>query len=225
MSKYIKKADYIAKYGEEAWAIKSAKNVKRNKMWREEHTEERKEYCKRYRKEHKEECNEYSRQYYKENPEYFSQYHKEHDKQYREENKAKITVQQKNYKSSQWGRAVNLKGNYISIDKKKGFPTDQVVDADWIVENIFGSQCIYCGDSDWTKLGADRIDNTKGHTPDNIVCACESCNESRGDKFTVEEFIQYRKLHPREQPIPDADDKVIGAWIGKFKISSKSIRV
>ena len=145
--------------------------------------------------------------------------------QYRQEHKEEKKKYCKHYRSTYFGRAKSLKSRYIQNDKEKGFPTDKNIDEDWIIENIFNSQCIYCGENNWRKLGCDRIDNTKGHTPDNCVCSCWDCNNDRKDKFTVEEFIQYRKLHPRVQPIPDTDDKVIGAWIGKFKISSKSIRV
>lgn len=285
MSKYIKKADYIAMYGEEAWIAHTAKKNEYGRQWREEHPDYDKQYGKRYYEEHKEEkkeygkqwheehpdykkqygkryyqdnieecreyskrryqdnieeCREYGRQYYQDNieerKEYSRQYRQEHreeikekrkerDIQYRQEHREEIKEYNKQHRCTQMGRATNLKGNYINMDKIKGFPTDKNVDEDWIIENIFGSSCIYCGESDWTKLGCDRIDNTKGHTPDNVVCSCWDCNNERKNKFTVEEFIQYRKLHPREQQVPDADDKVIDAWKGRFKISSKSIRV
>lgn len=70
------------------------------------------------------------------------------------------------------------------------------------MENIFTSKCIYCGDDNWEHLGCDRKDNSKPHTSDNIVCACGICNAERSDNYTVEEFIQYRKLHPRSIDIP-----------------------
>lgn len=173
----LRKAEYIAKYGEEAWAVESARRSETRKR------------CYQKNKEKYKDC---TKQYYK----------------------------------TQLGRAKYLKHGYNQKDINRGFSTDKNIDETWIMENVFsGQRCIYCGESDWRKLGVDRIDNTKGHTPDNCVCSCWDCNKERKDRFTVEEFIQYRKLHPREQPIPDADDKVINAWKGRFKISSKSIRV
>ena len=96
------------------------------------------------------------------------------------------------------GRSSILSSAYKSYDKNKGFDVSNNITKDWIVENIFnGQKCVYCGDDDWTHLGADRIDNTKPHTPDNVVCACGLCNIERNERYTVEEFKEYRKLHPR----------------------------
>lgn len=46
--------------------------------------------------------------------------------------------------------------------------------------------CTYCGvigDS-----GADRIDNSIGHTIDNVVPCCTDCNITRGDRYSHEEM-------------------------------------
>lgn len=183
-------------YGEDAWdAYAEEKYRKQSRQYAKEHKEEQKEYYqehkeriaeqrKQYYQEHKEEYKEYRKQYYQDNKEYYAEYYK----RYFQENKEQYAEQMKQYYSTQWGRAIILKNSYIQTDKEKGFSTDQVVDADWIVENIFNSSCIYCGERDWTKLGCDRIDNTKPHTPDNVVCACWDCNKERRNRFTVEEF-------------------------------------
>ena len=88
-----------------------------------------------------------------------------------------------------------------NCDKNKGYDTTSNITPQWIEENLFsdGSKCIYCGDNNWKHLGADRIDNTKPHTPDNVVCSCAICNYERQNRFTVEEFIKYRKEHPIEE--------------------------
>ena len=93
------------------------------------------------------------------------------------------------------GRAHQLISTYVYADREKGYG-DCTITEDWIISNIFNSSCIYCGDSDWKHLGADRIDNSKPHTPENCVCSCGICNCERGDRCTVEEFIEYRKTHP-----------------------------
>lgn len=46
--------------------------------------------------------------------------------------------------------------------------------------DLWEQGCNWCGETDWHKLGADRIDNSKPHTKDNCVCACWSCNAKRG---------------------------------------------
>lgn len=45
-------------------------------------------------------------------------------------------------------------------------------------------------DGDFTYNGLDRIDNTKGHTSDNVVPSCWDCNHMKG-KRTVEEFLSH----------------------------------
>lgn len=50
---------------------------------------------------------------------------------------------------------------------------------EWFIENILNKKCIYCGETDWHLLGADRIDNSKPHTEDNVVCCCKRCNERK----------------------------------------------
>lgn len=58
----------------------------------------------------------------------------------------------------------------------------------WMIENVYNGHCLYCGKTDWRKLGLDRIDNSKPHTLDNVVVCCEECNKKRGD-LSFEEFL------------------------------------
>ena len=185
----LKKADYIAKYGEEAWDIESARRSKHTKRWRQGNKDHIAEYNKQYREDNKEYLAEYNKQYYNTNKEYFAERQK-----HREGEKERV----KQYRGTQRGRAICIKRNYNNDDKNRGFSTGQNINCDWIIKNIFTSKCIYCGDDDWTHLGADRIDNSKPHTPDNCVCACGLCNMARGDRFSVEEFKEYRRTHPRK---------------------------
>ena len=68
-----------------------------------------------------------------------------------------------------------------------------------MIENIFKSSCVYCGDTNWEHLGCDRINNNLPHTTDNVICACGLCNvERQFNRMSVEEFIEYRKTHPRD---------------------------
>lgn len=134
------------------------------------------EYKKIYNQEHREERSEYSKQYY-------------------QEYKGEILEHQKQYRQTQYGRAIHLSKGYLRTDKTKGFETN--ITPQWIVDNIFTSKCYYCEESDWTKLGTDRIDNTKGHTIDNVICACGKCNSERQDKYTVKEFKRYKQIRPK----------------------------
>ena len=81
-------------------------------------------------------------------------------------------------------RARQLLASYKRTDAIKGYDGEYYTE-EQLVRLFDEWDCVYCGDSD--KLGLDRIDNTKGHTVDNIVTACEDCNKARNNSFTHEE--------------------------------------
>ena len=156
----MKKKEYIERYGEEAWG----EYLKKCKAYRAAHREERIEKMKVYDAAHTEE-------------------QKAYREAHREERKAYDAARH----STPQGRAKNLLKRYRWSDKMYNRGETSIT-ADWIQEHIFTSSCTYCGETDWHKLGTDRIDNTKPHTPDNCICACGKCNNERADKYSVEEF-------------------------------------
>jgi hypothetical protein len=83
-------------------------------------------------------------------------------------------------------REKNLIDNYIFYDKKRNLNCD--LTKEWLRENITSKSCVYCGDIE--KIGCDRIDNSKGHTKDNVMPCCLSCNRARGDEFSIEEMLK-----------------------------------
>ena len=108
----------------------------------------------------------------------------------------------KEYNKTPMGRAVRLVAKYKQSDKKYN-RGECTLTAKWVVDNIFPKPCIYCGESDWKKLGCDRIDNSKPHTPDNVVPCCEECNKKRHRK-PFEEFLnemQQKMLEEFENPL------------------------
>ena len=87
-----------------------------------------------------------------------------------------------NYYKTKKGRAKALCQSYNKKDTQNGL--ECAVTEQWVIENIFSGQvCHYCGETDWHKLGCDRIDSTKAHTPDNCVPCCKKCNPSKGKKY------------------------------------------
>ena len=60
---------------------------------------------------------------------------------------------------------------------------------DWIVEHIFNQPCHYCGKTDWTKMGCDRIDNSLPHTQDNVVPCCAECNRKKA-RYSYDEYMK-----------------------------------
>ena len=96
-------------------------------------------------------------------------------KEYYQTNKETIFSKHSEYNKTQYGRALYLANAYKRLDKKAN-RGECTLTAKWIVDNIFSKSCVYDGESDWTKLGCDRIDNSKPHTPDNVVPCCYNCN-------------------------------------------------
>ena len=117
---------------------------------------------------------------------------KEWNKRWREANAVKVKEYQKRwiaeYRNTPMGRAIHLVSCYKRNDKKYN-RGECTLTPKWVVDNIFNKPCHYnCGETDWTKLGCDRIDNSKPHTPDNVVPCCEECNKKRGT-MNYEEFL------------------------------------
>jgi len=80
-------------------------------------------------------------------------------------------------------KASKMCSAYRFKDNKKGYYND--LTKEWLIDNILFKHCIYCGTDN--QIGCDRIDNTKGHTINNVVPCCYSCNVARGDRFSHEE--------------------------------------
>lgn len=91
------------------------------------------------------------------------------------------------YRLTKNGRALSLLHGYKKSDKEHN-RGECTLTKEWIIENIFTSKCKYCGETDWLKLGCDRIDNEKPHTPENVVPCCSECNTKRGSK-TYKEWL------------------------------------
>ena len=172
----MKKLDFIDRYGEEAWERQKTlakENYKKN-------AEKRKRQSKKYREEHTEKYQKYRDEHKEEKHQWYLQHSEEY----------KATGESK--RSTKKGRAQNLLCGYRRNDRNRNMG-ECTITSDWIVDNILNRCCVYCGESDWTKLGADRIDNSKPHTPDNVVCSCWKCNNERGQRYSFEEFIELKK--------------------------------
>lgn len=79
------------------------------------------------------------------------------------------------YNKTPKGRAVYLLNRYKSSDKEHNRGESDLT-SQWIVENIFSKPCTHCGETDWRKIGCNRLDNSKPHTMDNVEPCCGKCN-------------------------------------------------
>jgi hypothetical protein len=81
------------------------------------------------------------------------------------------------YLKTKKGRANNLLCAYRANDKKYNRGEGDLT-AQWIVDNIFSKPCAHCGETDWRKIGCNRIDNDKPHSKDNVEPCCKTCNDA-----------------------------------------------
>ena len=149
----MKKEECIEKYGEEYYK----KRLLERREWYKKNREREILKAKDWDESHKE-------------------YRKEYRAKYRSDNKDKLKKQEYNRRhNTKEGRAKYLLNGYKSSDKRYG-RGECTLTSDYILERILNSSCIYCDETDWHKLGCDRIDNSLPHTPDNVVCSCWKCN-------------------------------------------------
>ena len=138
---------------------------------------------------------EYNKKYYNDNLEYF----KEYRKQYYETNKYRIISKSNNYYKDYFyslkGRSVYLRRRYKRMDLKNGFEEPNITVEQ--IMDLIQQPCHWCGQTDWSKNGIDRLDNSKGHNIDNVVCSCWVCNNKRAGISNGERYskpvLQYTK--------------------------------
>ena len=200
------KAEFIERYGEEAYQRK----LENGKEYRQNHKERLAEYFADYYQNNKDKIAKQKAEYLKNHKDKFAKYQAEYRKnnkpkliekkaEYRKNNKDKIAeynaeYYQNNkeyfaeYRQTPIGRASILLGAYKKADEQRN-RGECTITSQWIVDNIFTSKCHYCGESDWHKLGCDRVDNSLPHTPDNVVCCCGECNIKR-NRTDYQEFLR-----------------------------------
>jgi 5-methylcytosine-specific restriction endonuclease McrA len=84
------------------------------------------------------------------------------------------------------GKTIARKKSYMSTDAKKGRVCDLTND---FLSNLLQKPCVYCGETDISKMGCDRIDNNLGHIIANVVPCCDECNIARFNHFSYEEMM------------------------------------
>lgn len=124
-------------------------------------------------------------------------------KEYYERNIEKIKEYHKEYSKTQMGRAQGQIQQYKRMDSRNGFGDVIDFDARWMVDNIYTQKCTHCGESDWHKLGCNRIDNSKPHTKDNVEPCCYKCNIFLGGVFSGS-----KKVKPMAQIDPRTNETV-----------------
>ena len=82
-------------------------------------------------------------------------------------------------------KASKMISSYKIKDKSHDYEISDI-DIDWMIDNVLLNKCIYCGDT--VRVGCDRIDNSKGHSKENVVPCCYEYNCARNNNFTHDEM-------------------------------------
>ena len=97
-------------------------------------------------------------------------------------------------------------------DRRRGWVCTLVLSD---VQTILGSSCSYCGETG-LRMTADRVDNSIGHTPQNVVPACIRCNYARRDM----PYEAWLLIAPAMKVARDSG--LFGDWTGGARKSDKS---
>ena len=171
--------------------------AKKKYFTEEERKEARRASYRKYNREHKEEIAKWYQEHKAERAEYNAKRYKEHRDErleyhaiYRKNHKEEIAEYEAKRYSTKEGRARNLINAHKRADKKYNRGNCDLT-VPWFIKNIY-TKCIYCGESDWKKLGCDRINNDLPHTVENVVPCCAECNMKR-QKKPFEQFFMESK--------------------------------
>lgn len=78
------------------------------------------------------------------------------------------------------------------LDRAKKFGSKTITYEEFL-QFVAQEECHYCHvEISWKKkqtYNLDRADNHLGYTMDNLVVCCGSCNKTKGDRFTYDEFM------------------------------------
>ena len=153
----------------------------RERKWYQEHRAEVLQQKMEYHQEHRDRILQQKKEYHQEHRERILEQKKARSKKYYEEHRDEIRERRREYyQDNKEGRSIMLINTYKRNDKKYNRGECDLT-VPWFLRNIY-TKCIYCGETDWKKLGCDRINNDLPHTIENVVPACWDCNCKRQKK-------------------------------------------
>ena len=89
-------------------------------------------------------------------------------------------------------------GMYRQMDRQRGFNDKETITAEWFLDNIAYKPCAHCGVQGIGKVGCNRLDNTKGHTIDNVEPCCFKCNVREGVRDQIRRGIHVSFKHKKQ---------------------------
>ncbi|HQE49833.1 MAG TPA: HNH endonuclease [Fervidobacterium sp.] len=192
-----------SKYGKEYYQKHRDYYLEVNAQWRKNNKERMKETHKEWYEKNKEDKLEKNRQWIKENKEYHNElkekwkqenpgYHKE----YRIKNRDKMQRASRLWMKNNPERAKIIRANAKNRRRAREEKVESTLTSDeW--ESIlkkYNYRCAYCGSGE--KIEMDHvvpISKGGGHTFENVVPACRSCNASKSNK-DLDEWSGYKEV-------------------------------
>ena len=128
----------------------------------------------------------YDAEYYQANKEKKAAYNAEwraknptYDAEYYQSNKEKKAAYNADYSDPQknpmnWAK--RMVNGYRHMDRERFGYDSKTITAEWFLEHIAYQPCAHCGVQGIGLIGCNRLDNTKGHTIDNVEPCCFKCN-------------------------------------------------
>lgn len=125
--------------------------------------------------------------------------------EYRQANKDAIRKQKAEYYAEYYnpqknplGWAKRMVNGYIRMDRERGFDDSKTITAEWFLKNIAYKPCAHCGKQGIGLIGCNRLDNTKGHTIDNVESCCFKCNCKDNIRDQLERGIHISCKHKKQ---------------------------
>ena len=84
------------------------------------------------------------------------------------------------------------------MDRDRGFDDSKTITAEWFVQNIMYKPCAHCGLRQVGAIGVNRLDNTKGHTIDNVEPCCLKCNSRENIRDQIARGLHWTFKHKKQ---------------------------
>ena len=181
--------------GLQCWCKQCKKDV--NAAWYVKHKEKVAECQAEWRNLNKEKIAEYQAEWRNLNKEKIAEYQAE----WRNLNKEKVAEYKAEWYNPQthplnWAKSIV--NNYNKMDRERGFDPNQTISAEWFLQNIAYRPCAHCGLQAIGLIGCNRLDNTKGHTIDNVEPCCFKCNARENIRDQIARGLHWTCKHKKQ---------------------------
>ena len=104
----------------------------------------------------------------------------------------------KDPQKNQMGYAKYMVKGYRQMDRDRGFDDSKTISAEWFLQNIAYRPCAHCGLQAIGLIGCNRLDNTKGHTIDNVEPCCLKCNARENIRDQIARGLHWTCKHKKQ---------------------------